>query len=188
MPLHIKASDQAGIQGTPIFFDPVGTNEHIKNALLQMSGWLANIPIPQQFDFLGTDVTFGKGSVIAEVQFSNYPFLLNNAIRSELFFKARTPLTGVPMDVVIIITKGKMFPASNSTLYYEQAQRQLAALVKNNVFDVPIRLVGLLEQTDGIVDITFTTYSVSRYSRTVALRSTKQCRIQPEGQTEVEAY
>ncbi|MFM2063962.1 MAG: hypothetical protein RLZZ507_3633 [Cyanobacteriota bacterium] len=28
MPLHIKASDQAGIQGN-LIFDPVGTNEYI---------------------------------------------------------------------------------------------------------------------------------------------------------------
>ena len=29
MPLHLKASDQAGIQGN-IIFDPVGTNRYIK--------------------------------------------------------------------------------------------------------------------------------------------------------------
>lgn len=46
-----------------------------------------------------------------------------------------------------------MFPASNSTLYYEQAVNQLTALIKYQVFDVPIRLIGLFEQQNTIVPI-----------------------------------
>jgi hypothetical protein len=53
MPLQLKASDQGGIQGTPIF-DPVGTNEYFKAGLLKLPGWRANIPIPAEFNFLGT--------------------------------------------------------------------------------------------------------------------------------------
>ncbi|MGA2068642.1 MAG: hypothetical protein ABSG86_26965 [Thermoguttaceae bacterium] len=45
MPLHLKASDQHGIQGTPIF-DPVGTNEYIKAALRKLRGWRDNISLP----------------------------------------------------------------------------------------------------------------------------------------------
>jgi hypothetical protein len=86
MPLHLKASDQAGIQGTPIF-DPVGTNEYIK-AELGKRGWDSGIPIPTEYNFLGTGVDFGRQGLLVEVQFSNYPFLLNNTIRSELFYKA----------------------------------------------------------------------------------------------------
>ncbi len=82
MPLHLKASDQAGIQGRPIF-DPVGTNEHISTALQQL-GWSSKMPIPTEFGFLGQDIDYGKSGVIVEVQFSNYPFLLNNTLRSEL--------------------------------------------------------------------------------------------------------
>ena len=63
MPLHMKASDQAGKQGMPIF-DPVGTNEAIKAAIMP-HGWM-RLPIPPEFNFLGIDVDFGKRGVIAE--------------------------------------------------------------------------------------------------------------------------
>ena len=74
MPLHIKASDQAGIQGNPIF-DPVGTNEYVKTALIQYN-WQSNLPIPVAYSFLGKEVDFGKAGIIIEIQFSNYPYLL----------------------------------------------------------------------------------------------------------------
>ncbi|WP_375472780.1 hypothetical protein [uncultured Nostoc sp.] len=70
-----------------------------------------------------------------------------------------------------------MFPASNSTLYYEQAVNQLTALAKNQVFDVPIRLVGLFEQQNTIVPIIWTEYLSKRYSRTVNTRISRQCQI-----------
>ncbi|MEH2371109.1 MULTISPECIES: BglII/BstYI family type II restriction endonuclease [unclassified Nostoc] len=175
MPLHIKASDQAGIQGNAIF-DPVGTNEYVKAAFIH-DGWQSNIPIPGPYRFLGTDVDFAKTGIIIEIQFSNYPFLLNNTLRSELFFKAKTEFVGYPTNLVIIVTKALMFPASNSTLYYEQAVNQLTALAKNQVFDVPIRLVGLFEQQNTIVPIIWTEYLSKRYSRTVNTRVSRQCQI-----------
>lgn len=178
LPLHLKASDQAGIQGSPIF-DPVGTNENIRGNLCKIPGWRHSIPIPREYDFLGTDVDLGKGGVLVEVQFSNYPFLLNNTVRAELFYKAKTPLTGQPIELAIIVTKAKMFPASNSTLYYEQAKKQLTALARNSVFDVPIRLVGLFERESGTIPVQFTKYSASRYSRTVVKREKMQCTITP---------
>jgi hypothetical protein len=162
MPLHLKASDQDGIQGTPIF-DPVGTNEHIKAGLCRLPGWRDNIPIPAEYAFLGTDVDFCHGAMLVEIQFSNYPFLLNNTVRSELFYKAKTPLAGKPIELAVIVTKAKMFPASNSTLYYEQAKKQLTALARNHVFDVPIRLVGLFSPQTGTTPIQYTKYSASRY-------------------------
>lgn len=175
MPLHLKASDQAGIQGK-LILDPVGTNEFIKSKL-SSKGWRANIPIPKQFDFLGTDIDFGKSGVLVEAQFSNYPFLLNNTLRSELFYKAEIPLGGEPTEVVVIITKAHMFPASNSTLYFEQAHNQLIELFRYNVFDVPIRLVGLFERLGEKVDSVFTEYENPRYSRTVVERKEVPCTI-----------
>ena len=175
MPLHIKASDQAGIQGNPIF-DPVGTNEFIKSKL-SSKGWRANIPIPRQFNFLGTNIDFGKFGVLVEAQFSNYPFLLNNTIRSELFYKAAILLGGEPTEVLVIITKAHMFPASNSTLYFEQAHNQLTVLSRYNVFDVPIRLVGLYERLGKKVDCIFTEYEDPRYSRTVIEKNKVPCTI-----------
>jgi len=186
MPLHLKASDQARIQGRAIF-DPVGTNQHIADGLVPL-GWQQKIAIPEAFKFLGTDVDFGKNGVVVEVQFSNYPFLLNNTQRSDLFYRAQTVFHGAPTGLVIIVTKAGMFPSSNSTLYYEQALNQLTALSQHAAFTVPIRLVGLFESV-GRVQATWTDYSAARYSRTVGARSQRpfdiengrasRCRIEP---------
>jgi hypothetical protein len=174
MPLYLKASEQANKIGSPIF-DPVGINDHIKVELKKYR-WLTNIAIPQGYEFLGTDIDSGKKGIIVEAQFSNYPFLLNNVIRSELFYKSKLSLTTQPTALVIIITKAHMFPASNSTLYFEQAQKQLSSLLKYNIFDAPIRLVGLFENQDSQIGIVWTEYT-NRYSRKIAQRSNKQCII-----------
>lgn len=176
MPLHLKASDQDGKQGTPIF-DPVGTNEHLKRELTKHAIWKAGVPIPAKYDFLGKDVDFMAGSVLVEAQFSNYPFLLNNLLRSELFFKGGAALGAQAVQVAIIITKAKMFDASNSTLYYEQAEKQVAALSELQVFEVPIRLVGLKSPVNATVDAAWTTYDASRYSRTVLKRDSVQVKV-----------
>jgi hypothetical protein len=175
MPLHVKSSDQAGIQGSPIF-DPVGTNEHIKAGLIHRD-WSPCIPIPRENSFLGTNIDFGKDGVIVEAQFSNYPFLLNNALRSELFFRSHHPLSGRPTGLLILITKAHMFPSSNSTLYYEHAENQLSALVSNHIIGIPIRLVGLFEHEGTTIMATFTEYESARYSRAVAIRTNRQCMI-----------
>jgi hypothetical protein len=125
---------------------------------------------------LGTDVDFFKEGVLLEAQFSHYSFILNNLLRSELFFKSKTLLAGYATGIVVVVTKAHMFPASNSTLYYEQAANQLASLSKNKVFDVPIRLVGLFEQIRTPVQIKMTQYSGDR-SRVVASRLDYDCMI-----------
>jgi hypothetical protein len=186
MPLYLKASDQANIQGRAIF-DPVGTNQRIADGLTPL-GWQQKIAIPENFKFLGTDVDFGKNGVIVEVQFSNYPFLLNNTQRSDLFYRAKTIFHGAPTGLAVIVTKAGMFPSSNSTLYYEQALSQLSALAKHQGFEVPIRLVGLFE-TIGQVQAVWTDYSAARYSRTVGARTQRgfditagrsmRCKIDP---------
>lgn len=175
MQLHLKASDQRGIQGHAIF-DPKGTNEFIRSQLEKI-GWQTNIPIPERFSFLGTDVDLGKNNVIVEVQFSNYPFLLNNVIRSELFYRTGKSSLGRNIDMVVIITKGRMFPSSNSTLYYEQAKNQLDSLSKYKVFSVPMRLVGLFETPVSGAKALWTKYSAKRYSRTVVSRKQIKCDI-----------
>ena len=180
LPLHLKASDQAGKKGTPIF-DAVGTNQSIKNGLLS-HGWASGLAIPDQYRFLGTDVDFARNEVIAEVQFSNYPFLLNNTIRSELFYKADLRFTHSIVRVVVIITKAWMFPSSNSTLYYEQAVKQLNELHRTGIFDVPIRLIGLFTPM-GKGRALWTEYSQARYSRTVASRKLVKITIAPGNTT-----
>ena len=80
---------------------------------------------------------------------------------------------------MIIVTKAHMFPASNSTLYYEQAQKQLDELARHKVFNVPIRLVGLFEQIYGETEAIFTEYENPRYSRTVVERKSVKCTMVP---------
>ncbi|MCD4783537.1 MAG: restriction endonuclease [Candidatus Eremiobacteraeota bacterium] len=166
LPLHLKASDQKGKQGTPIF-DVVGTNNFIKEKLVE-KGWINSIPIPSNYSFLGTDIDFGKSGALLEVQFSNYPFLLNNTLRSELLFKSKFKVGDIETKVVIIVTKAHMFPSSNSTLYYEQAKHQLNAMAKNALFAVPIRLVGLFEETNKRIPAIWTKYTSKRYSRKIS--------------------
>ena len=123
MPLYLKASDQKGKQGQPVF-DNKGVNRHLK-ALLKREAWHDTIQLGEDLDFLGTDLDFGKRGLILEVQFSNYPFLLNNIIRSEVLFKSHFQFDDIPVDILLIITKAHLFPAANSTLYYEQAIGQM---------------------------------------------------------------
>lgn len=175
MPLHLKASDQARIQGT-LIFDPVGTNDYIKKSLINY-GWEAKVPIPQEYKVLGTDVDFMKTQVLAEAQFSNYPFLYNNIFRSQLFHQNRTPLGGYVPEVLVIISKGSIFPASQSTLYFEQAVELTGVLSGNRIFDMPVRVMGLQEQVNTVIDAIFTTYHLARTSRTIVTQVRQQCSV-----------
>jgi len=182
LPLHLKASDQKGKQGSPIF-DPVGTNSSIKNALVDI-GWRPNVPLPEEYNTFGTDVDFALSGVVAEVQFSNYPFLLNNLLRSQLLYKRKALLDGSPLSILVVITKAGMYPSSNSTLYYEQGQRQLAALSEAKLFDVPVRLIGLGSETGKSIPAKWTDYSAARTSRTVARQIDISVRVEiPVGQS-----
>lgn len=165
MPLHLKASDQRGKQGS-LIFDPVGTNAYLKQHLAP-AGWRAAAITPE-YAFLGLDVDFARSGVILEAQFSNYPFLLNNLIRSEMFFREQVRFDGAPTSVVVIVVKAAMYPASNSTLYFEQALNQLNGLAKFKLFTVPVRLIGLCSPVNQPVEAVVTSYSAARYSRTVA--------------------
>jgi len=181
MPIHLKASDQKGKQGNPIF-DPVGTNSYIKQYLTQKE-WADKIPLGKELDFLGTDVDFGKNGIILEAQFSNYPFLLNNIIRSEVLYKTQFLVGRKPTKILMIITKAHMFPASNSTLYYEQAIGQIDFLDKLNIFKIPVRLIGLFGFYGESIPAKWTIYKDPRYSRTIIDQKDIECSIQtPRGE------
>ncbi|QIL43168.1 restriction endonuclease [Acidovorax sp. HDW3] len=164
MPLHLKASDQDGLQGNAIF-DVVGTNAAIQQALVAR-GWRSGTPIPNDLGVLGVGIDFAKNGVLAEVQFSNYPFFFNNAVRSETFFRNGTVFHDRPTGLIIIIAKSGCWPASNSTLYYEQAVAQMNT-IHAGIFTAPMRLVGLMGDP-GQQTAMWTQYSSARYSRTVA--------------------
>lgn len=176
MPLHVSGSDQAGIQGN-LIFNPKGTNAYLKEALVRR-GWAPNVQIPNEYRALGSDVDFVKDGVLIEVQFSNYPFIYNNISRSEIFHKWRVPIGGRPANLLIIIAKSNMFPASQSTLYYEQAVSILRVLASNNAFNMPVRVVGLFEERGSIVDGVWSGYQ-GRTSRTEVDRESKRLRISP---------
>lgn len=190
LPLYLKHSDQAGRVGSYIF-DPVGTNETIKMEL-RKKGWGTNIPIPEGLEGLGTDVDYGTGGLLAEGQFSNYPFFFNNVFRTHVFHKSGTEFPSIgAIRAAVIITKARLFPASNSTLYYEQAVRQMNFLIRVGAIDLPVRVVGLTVERDVPTDAVFTRYHAPRYSRTVVDRATVTCVLrsgrQPDGRCRIEA-
>jgi hypothetical protein len=142
MTLQLQPSDQARMNRTPIF-DPKATNLYLTNETTKL-GW-NKIPVPGTLTEFGLDWDAGKNETLGEFQFSNYPFLWNNIIRTEGVFRSNIALQNMRgVKVIVIITKSGMFPASNSTLYYEQAKAQVSAAVGFNAFTVPIRLVGLV--------------------------------------------
>lgn len=177
LPLQLKASDQAGKLGT-LIFDPVGTNEAIKTEI-PAAGFVPNFRVPESLSILGKDVDFAKSGLLVEVQFSNYPFLMNNLLRSELFYKAQAAMPDVPMDALVIVTKSSIFSSSNSTLYYEQARDQLAALSHQNVFDVPVRLIGLSAPLGSSFEVRVNRYHAPRYSRTLVESSARRAIATP---------
>jgi hypothetical protein len=171
-PLQLKASQQEGKEGSAIF-DPVASNAVIKDDLARRK-WPTNTPIPEGVAFLGTDVDFFVEGLLVEAQFSNYPFFLNNVVRSALLAKSKTKLGNSHVEAVAIIAKAHMFPASNSTLYYEQAVNQLTEFSKHGVFDVPVRVVGLFSDIDCEVPAVWNQYP-GRYSRAPTKSETVKC-------------
>jgi hypothetical protein len=168
---QLQPSDQAGKQGTAIF-DPKATNACLTTSAANL-GW-HKVPVPRSLEAFGVDWDAGKNAVLAEWQFSNYPFLWNNVIRTEAVFKSRTALAQVaPVKALVVVTKGICFPASNSTLYYEQACAQLDVVTDLGVFDIPIRLVGLMIQP-GATELvaSWNTYP-GRYNRADGVKETK---------------
>lgn len=163
MPLHLQASDQAGRVGRPIF-DPKGTNAHLTDAAKRLD-W-KTVPVPDELTGFGVDWDAGKNNCLAEWQFSNYPFLWNNVIRTEAVFKSQMVLPAVgQVKALVVITKSGIFPSSNSTLYFEQAAAQLDVVMTFRAFSVPIRLVGLTLPESAIsTDAVWSAYG-GRYHR-----------------------
>ncbi len=126
----------------------------------------SDVSIPAEYNSFGIGVDFGKKNIIVEVQFSNYPFVINNIIRSEVFCKSELELIPeYPVKLLIIITKAHKFPASNSTSYYEQAKGQIDFMLEHEIISMSIRLIGLTVSDGENVDAMWTNYSAERYSR-----------------------
>ncbi len=176
MPLYVKDSGQEGKLGG-LVFDPIAANAYLKNALAP-KGWTTDPPIPGPYDPMGLGVDFAKVGIVGETQFAHYGLLLNNILRCEFFSKARVALADQPADVLVVITKAAMFPAANSSLYYEQAAGQCGLLEKVQAFDIPTRLVGLFAPTKVLVPAIHTTYG-GRTSRTIGQQTQIRCTLSP---------
>jgi len=162
---RFQPSRQARKIDSPIF-DPKGTNLALNEAA-KRRGW-SKITVPIALRPFGTDWDAGKNGVLAEWQFSNYPFLGNNVIRTEVVYLQQPPLDGIRrVDALLVVAKSGVFPSSNSSLYFEQAAAQLDLVVTQlDVFDIPIRLVGLgISPNTSRIDAEWTTYA-DRTSRT----------------------
>lgn len=175
IPLCVKASDQAGMQGDPKF-DPKATNAAIESGL-GVHHW-KKARIPEHLSFLGKDVDFTKTGIIVEAQFSNYPFAINNVVRTMILIAEQVILERSPVSALVLITKGKMFPAAQSVLYYEQAVLQMTSLVKYKILGIPTRVVGLVERI-GTVSGRWTDYPSKRYSRTIESQRDVKITITP---------
>lgn len=154
--LHLKPSLQKNKNLSPIF-DPVGTNRLIKEMLIP--DWEPNLSIPKNYKDLGTDVDYYKDGSIIEVQFSNYPFLANNLLRSEVFFKSNELIFKDRVKNLTFITKSKKLPSSNSSLSYEQAENQLDIWRENEMFSIPVRLIGITIDETTFEEGIWTEYS-----------------------------
>jgi hypothetical protein len=176
--LHVKQSDEAGRQGN-LIFNPVGTNQELKDCLGEHD-W-QYLQLPEAYSFFGLGIDFDKQGAWIEAQFSNYPFLLNNILRAEVLYRDKvSPRGNHRFRGMIVITKAKHFPSSNSTLHFEQAVDHLNGLNRHKLFSVPTRLVGLDVEGDSTQAV-LTTYSSPRYSRTVT--SARTVRISVERST-----
>jgi hypothetical protein len=175
LPIFFQASQQAGLGGSPIF-DPKATNAFLASQA-STRGWHV-IPVPHDLTEFGTEWDGGKGGTLAEWQFSNYPFLWNNVIRSEAVYKSKTQLAGLQsVKALVVVTKSGIFPSSNSTLYFEQARAQLEAVTKFGAFTIPIRLVGLtLPAGTAVTDVVWSEYP-GRYSRAAAQQVTRRMAV-----------
>ena len=71
---QLQASDEERRRGLPIF-SPKATNAHLTTQAAT-HGW-RKVPVPEDLTSFGVDWDAGKDSVLAEWQFSNYPFLWN---------------------------------------------------------------------------------------------------------------
>lgn len=176
LPAFFQASDQRGRAGSPIF-DPKATNAFLTAESLK-KGWRV-VPVPLELAPFGDDWDAGKRATLAEWQFSNYPFLWNNVIRTEAIFRGRVNLPGLdPVAALVIVTKSGVFPASNSTLYYEQAVAQVGTVTRLRTFSVPIRVVGLTVRPNAqTLPVTWTRYKNPRYDRAPASQAAKTLRI-----------
>ena len=159
----MKASGQKDKGASPIF-DPVAANAMIKAALLPL-GWKTNVAIPEEVSFLGTDVDYLHSGLLAEAQFSNYPFLSQNVLRTALFIRSNTLFDGAPIIALVIIVKAHMIPASNGVANYEQAVSLVTSLIKHRVVDLPTRVVGLFAAQGVPVPAVWSEYPSARSRR-----------------------
>ncbi|MFD8937802.1 hypothetical protein ACFV0R_21520 [Streptomyces sp. NPDC059578] len=164
--LQLQPSGQAGLDGRAIF-DPKATNR-ILTAGMAAHGW-HKINVPTSLRAFGTDWDAGRNAVLAEWQFSNYPFLWNNIIRSQVVARNGWQLNGMSSAprALLVVTKSGCLPASQSTLYFEQGKAQMESVLSALDLNLAIRLVGLtIDEHASFVTASWNGYA-GRTSRSV---------------------
>ncbi|WUH93457.1 hypothetical protein OG900_27325 [Streptomyces sp. NBC_00433] len=157
--LRLQPSGEDGMTGNPNF-GPKATNR-ILTEQAALLGW-EKIPVPDSPKAaFGLDWDAGRGAVLVEWQFSNYPFLWNNIIRSQVAVHRSLLLQGMDSvpQALVVVTKSGCPPASRSTLYFEQAKAQLGMAAEALDLDIAVRLVGLtIPAGCATVDADWNTY------------------------------
>ncbi|WP_433546542.1 hypothetical protein ACQPZG_16665 [Streptomyces sp. CA-294286] len=174
--LQLQPSGQAGLDGQAIF-DPKATNR-ILTAGAAAYGW-NKIIVPPTLRAFGTDWDAGKNAVLAEWQFSNYPFLWNNIIRSQVVARNSWKLAGMssPPQALLIVTKSGCLPASQSTLYFEQGRAQMESVLSALDLNLAIRLIGLnIDPRATTVSASWNNYT-GRTSRSIVTGEERQFRV-----------
>ena len=173
MPLFLKESQQKG-KDNQLTFDPIGTNNYVGIELVKKK-WCKDIEIPKEFCSLGTAIDFGKNNIVLESQFSNYPFLSNNILRSEIMFRSKCRIDQIgSIKLLIILTKDHAIPSANSTLYCQQARNQVKFSEK--IFNLPIRLISLHCKYNEKINANVVTYK-KRYSRDLVNQKEINCKL-----------
>jgi hypothetical protein len=176
MNLHVKLSNEKGKKDR-LVFNPKGTNAHMKVHLAK-KGWKNDIPIPADLSAFGIHVDHGKGGLLVETQFSNYPFFPNNVVRAHLFHARGTNFATMgKVEAALIVTKCKMFDASQSTLYYEQAVEQLKIMDALGLVKVPMRIVGVCVDRGVAVSAVESTYKEKNWDRKAIKHQTIKVRV-----------
>ena len=85
------------------------------------------------------------------------------------------------MKSLTIVTKSSFFPSSNSALNYEQAKSHLDSWYINNLFTIPVRLLGLTVDKSSFEDGVWTVYGSRRYARDFVSRKIEKFSINEQG-------
>ena len=121
----------------------------------------SRVPSAQYWiDFNGKELTFsdvtwtGQASAPDNYIWATYDFDITDEVSSamggtgQMTRHSKTKFNSIEIQLLVIITKGKTIPSSNSSLYYEQAVAQINSFVEENIIMMPILVIGFYSNDD----------------------------------------